>query len=47
LLGEIMVDFEVRKAPGVWRNWADPTLEEILDVAVVLLKVMGPKEQTF
>jgi hypothetical protein len=46
-LRQIVVDFEMRKAPGIWRDLANAVLKEALDIAVVLLKMMRPEEQTF
>ena len=47
LLGEVAVDFEMRKTPWVGRGIADPGLQQMLVIAVVLLKMMRPQEQTF
>ena len=40
LVGEVAVDLDRREAPGVGADVAGPVLDELLDIAIALLKVM-------
>ena len=45
LLGEVAVDLEMRKAPRIGRDLADPAFDQVFEIAVVLLQMMRPEEQ--
>lgn len=45
LFRQIGVDLEMREPPGVGRGMAAAQLQQMLDIAVRLLKVMGLKEE--
>ena len=45
LLREVAVDLDRREAPGIGADAAHPVLDELLEIAVVLLQVMLPQEQ--
>ncbi len=47
LLGQVRVDLELREAPGIRRDIAHALLQQMFEIAVVLLQMMRPQKQTF
>ena len=47
LLGQIAINLELGEAPWIRRRRSYPGFEQVLMIAVILLQMMGPKEETF
>ncbi len=47
LLRQIPIDLELGKAPRIRRRESHPGFEQVLVIAIILLQMMRPQEQTF
>src|SRR6185503_8509116 len=47
LLGKIAINLDLREAPGIGGCMTDSAFNEVLEIAVVLLKMMRSEKQAF